>query len=272
LRVDRDYTLREVVEILGLPRGVIAGFVAAGLVRPTRGRRREQRFAFADLVVLRSAKSLLAARVSPQRLSRTLRRLRERLPDVASPGVRLESVGGTLVVSDRRGRWRADSGQFVLAFDDTSEPAASPRALRSGPTGAKSGGEWMREAVELEGRHDDAACAAYRAAVDADPALFAAWVNLGRLLHELGRHAEARAAYEQGIASAGDDALLRFNLGVLLEDMALPDAAAEAYAVAVTLDPDFADAHYNLALLHAAAGRDRLAVRHFGAYRQSRGR
>jgi tetratricopeptide (TPR) repeat protein len=270
--VDRDYSLREVVQILGLPRGVVAGFVAAGLVHPTRGSRREQRFDFADLVVMRAAKALVAAQVPATRIARSLRRLREHLPEARRGSLRLESIGGALVVCDARGRWRADSGQYMLAFEDVASAPPLPLQPPGAPRVPGAESDWLREAADLEERDDEAACAAYRRAIEADPRALAAYVNLGRLLHERNCFEAAREVYAAGLATAGDDALLRFNLGVLLEDMGRPDAAADAYAAAVGLDPEFADAHYNLALLHAAAGRDRLAVRHFAAYRQSQRR
>jgi Flp pilus assembly protein TadD len=81
------------------------------------------------------------------------------------------------------------------------------------------------------------------------------------------------ATYERALESGVRDATLMFNLGVLCEDLGRPERARDAYVQALELDPDLADAHCNLALLHEAAGRERDAVRHFNAYRQlTRGR
>ena len=46
-----SYTLREVQQIAGLTRSVIAGFIQAGFVEPALGKRREYRFTFQDLIV-----------------------------------------------------------------------------------------------------------------------------------------------------------------------------------------------------------------------------
>jgi tetratricopeptide (TPR) repeat protein len=53
-----------------------------------------------------------------------------------------------------------------------------------------------------------------------------------------------------------------FDLGVDLE-VAAPDEARRAYARALALDPDFADAHVNLGRLLQLAGRTAEAVEHY---------
>ncbi len=59
-------------------------------------------------------------------------------------------------------------------------------------------------------------------------------MNLGRLLHLKGRLREAEQVY-RGIDTA--EALLSFNLAVLLEDLERENEAAVAYRDALALDP-----------------------------------
>ncbi len=47
-----------------------------------------------------------------------------------------------------------------------------------------------------------------------------------------------------------------------------PEEAIPAYRQALALDPDFADAHYNVALLFEARGRRSEAITHFRAARK----
>ena len=56
-----------------------------------------------------------------------------------------------------------------------------------------------------------------------------------------------------------------FNLGVALEDLGRIDDAMGAYAKAIALDPDNADAHYNLAGIYERRGDKAAAVRHLKA-------
>jgi len=64
------------------------------------------------------------------------------------------------------------------------------------------------------------------------------------------------------------DPLLYFNLGVLLEDLERKAEAIRAYESALREDPNLADGHYNVALLYEEAGRDKDAIRHMARYRK----
>ena len=62
--------------------------------------------------------------------------------------------------------------------------------------------------------------------------------------------------------------MIHFNLALALEDLAGAAAAATEYERALVLDPDFADAHYNLAGLCEQLGRETDALRHYHAYKK----
>lgn len=262
------YSLQDVARLLGLSRSMIRALIDAGYVAPLRGPRREYRFSFQDLVVLRTAQALVRAKLPTTRILRSLRRLRAQLPpEVPMSGLRVEAVGAAVVVRDGAMQWQPDDGQYLLRFqvegsrgrvaflDAPGEPAPSAQAL-------------FERALGLEPSHPDHACALYRQAIAIDPSLTAAHTNLGRLLHERKRHAEAEAAYRTGLAQVGADETLLFNLALLLEDVARPDEAAEMYRTALAANPDLAQAHYNLALLCEAAGQAQEAIRHLAAYRR----
>ena len=141
------------------------------------------------------------------------------------------------------------------------------RGLRRG-TSALS---WYERGCSLEMSDPEAAMAAYRRAIAGRPDLADAHNNLGRLLHDAGRLAEAEACYRDALACDPEVALYHFNLGVVLEDRGSADAAIAAYERAQSN----ADAHYNLARLlehrARAAGDDvmmRRAVRHLARYRE----
>jgi tetratricopeptide (TPR) repeat protein len=53
-----------------------------------------------------------------------------------------------------------------------------------------------------------------------------------------------------------------------LEDASRDEEAIEAYQQALAEDPDFADAHFNLARLYEATGKPQHAIRHLGVYRR----
>lgn len=93
-------------------------------------------------------------------------------------------------------------------------------------------------------------------------------INLGRLLHESGRPAEAEAVYRRALTAYGGDSLLLFNLGVLLEDLGRKTEAMQAYEKVLEHSPRMADCHYNLALLCKELGQPKQAIRHMAQYRR----
>ena len=265
----QGYSLREVGKLLGLPRSVVCGLIDAGFVTPTRGRRREYRFTFPDLVVLRAAQGLSDARIPAARILRSLRRLRLQLPQ-AMPltGLRIEAVGDEVVVSEGQTQWQPDSGQYVLQFEVGATGGSLAFFNVARRDEERGDAPWFERGLALEAGQPDAACDAYRQALAVDPGLCDAYVNLGRLLHERGRLREAERAYHDGLARCGADATLHFNLAVLQEDLKRPQDAVNSYRAALAQDPKLADAHFNLARLCVNQGWEREAVRHWSAFRK----
>jgi DNA-binding transcriptional MerR regulator len=76
-----QYGVREVEKLIHLPRSTIRAFIEAGFVSPVRGPRKAWLFSFQDLIVLRTAQALATANVPPKRIARSVKALREHLPD-----------------------------------------------------------------------------------------------------------------------------------------------------------------------------------------------
>ena len=225
------FGVREVEKLLRLRRRTIHGLVKAGFVSPERGPRQSYRFSFQDLIVLRTAQALAAANVPAKRIARSLRELRRSLPQsMPLSGLSIGAVGDRVVVREGASRWQAESGQYLLAFE--GDPAAG-----------------QLKVVQPQSTPEDD-------------------IDRGYELHEAGRLEEAEAVYRKLLEDGGPDALLFFNLGVLLEDMARKAEAAESYQAALQLDPLMADGHYNLALVCEQLGRAQEAIRHMAQYRK----
>lgn len=269
-----SYTVRDVERVLGLSRSTIRRLVTGGFVTPTRGPRQQYRFSFQDLIVLRAARTLIEANVSPKRIHRSLADLRRRLPETMPlSGLSISAVGDRVVVRDGRGHFQVDDGQYVLGFDVSVEEGVL-RVVERRQEEAKPAPpveDWFARGLALEENDWRAACAAYERATSDDPANEAAWINWGRLLHEHGRVREAEQVYRRGLNACGPHAVLYFNLGVLLEDSGRTEEALAAYRTAIEEDPTLADCHYNLARLYEAAGQSQHAIRHLGQYRRLSG-
>ena len=270
----RNLSTREVARILDLREASIREIVRSGLCRPAR-RGRRYAFSFQDLVVLRAARDLLAARVPAARVRRALATLaRELAPGRPLSGVRVFADGREVAVCEAGVRWQPETGQTLLAFDvdGLAALAEGVRAERADagpePDRRSQAQRAFARGLDLEDEDPKGAAAAYREALDLDPELGDAAVNLGRILHESGHAEEAAALYRRALALVPDDPIVHFNLALALEDTQGAAAAAEQYERAVALDPGFADAHWNLAGLCEALGRRADALRHYRAYQK----
>lgn len=258
------YGTREVEKMLRLPRSTIRALIEAGFVSPARGPRNAWRFSFQDLIVLRTAQALVGANVPRKRITRSIRELRRHLP-AAMPlsGLSICAVADRVVVKEGAARWQAESGQYLLAFE--GDPSGGSLKVIERPVQAQ---EWLDRAMDLEGTDIEAALRAYERAVEADPKLLDARINMGSLLHEAGRLAQAERVYRDALQICDSDPLLLFNLGVLLGDMDRKLEAMQAYESALRGDPRLADCHYNLALLCEELKKPKEAIRHMAQYRR----
>jgi tetratricopeptide (TPR) repeat protein len=240
-----------------------------GFVAPARGPRNAWLFSFQDLIVLRTVRALADAKVPRKRITRSVRELRRHLPD-AMPlsGLSICAVADRVVVREGAHRWQADSGQYLLAFEgDPAEGSLNviERKVADDTTGAQ---DWFDRGAALEREDTEAALQAYEHAIAAEPAFLEAYINLGWLLHEAGRLAQAERVYRDAIDAAVRDPLLLYNFGVLLHDMGRSSEALATYQAALRGNPGLADCHFNLALLYEELKRPKEAIRHMAQYRK----
>jgi tetratricopeptide (TPR) repeat protein len=264
-----SYTVREVATMLGLKPSQIRAFAAKGFLTPERGTRGELRFGFHDLILLRTAGELTAAKIPQRKVRRALERLREQLPAGQSlTGVRISADGERVVVREGDMMWNPESGQSLFDFSVAEIAAKTERFNHRPPAEELDADAWYDIACDLELSSVDEARAAYQRAIELDPDHADAHVNLGRILHEEGAPAAAEQHYRRALDSDPRHPTAAFNLGVALEDLGRLREAREAYERALELDPENADAHYNLAGLCERRGDKAGALRHLKEYRR----
>src|SRR5918999_2796494 len=145
------YGVRDVEKLLHLPRTTIRALIDAGFVSPARGPRNAWLFSFQDLVVLRTAQTLAAAKVPPKRITSSLKELRRHLPEsMPLSGLSICAVADRVVVKEGASRWQAESGQYLLAFE--GDPAAGAlKVLERKKVAPQAGAhDWFDRALELE--------------------------------------------------------------------------------------------------------------------------
>jgi len=271
----KGYTVADVAQLLKLAPAQVRAFARDGFLSPGRGPRGDFRFSFQDLVVLRAAKDLAAARIPARRIRRTLKRLRQDLPRGRSLAeLRITAEGERIVVRDGETAWNPDSGQVVIDFHvrDLATRAApiarrTARAAQAAAADYDADG-WYELGLELEAVAPQEARDAYRRALELDPHHADAHVNLGRLLQEKNLTEEAETHYRAALAASPAHATAWFDLGTALEDLRRASDAVDAYRRAIHADRRMADAHFNLARLYEKAGKKAAALRHLGIYQR----
>jgi tetratricopeptide (TPR) repeat protein len=273
------YDTKDLERLFGLPASAVRALARAGNIHPVR-RSGKLHYSFHDLVVLRTASALRAAKISSQRINKTLQELRSALPEGSALNkISLTALGNRIAIREGQTLRESASGQYALALEiveekgrlhviSRQEPSGAPAALSdiaAGESHAKSPDEHYDRALELEDGNPQAAQKAYELCLKLDPNHLEARINLGRLLHLAGRLTEAERVYRVG---AKADPFIAFNLAVVLEDLEREPDAIAAYREALALDPQFADAHFNLARLYERAKDPKASLRHLLAYRR----
>jgi len=268
------YSSREAARLLELSVSQVRSYVRAGFLSPERGARSEMTFTFQDLVLLRTAKSLVLARIPARRVRSALKKLAAKLPGRPLSGLSIAASGDQIVVRDGDELWNAEDGQTLFDFEvkELAEKVA-PLARKHAEQARRdqddlSAEDWFQLGCELEASVPDQARDAYRRTLELEPTHIDARLNLGRVLHESGQLAAAEAHYRAAIDLRSDDGTAWFNLGVALEDQGKSADAIEAYRLAIELEPSSPDAYFNLGHLYERLGRASLALRYLSLYRR----
>lgn len=264
------YTTREVADLIGVTPAKVRAFARAGVIAATQDAR-GYRFSFQDIVLLRAAKALEAARVSPRKVRSALRALRASLPEQRPlSGLRIRLAGDEVVVQDRGGAWQPETGQVTFDFtiDEIAEEAVPLVHAAAERVVEDDAQDWHAIGLDLEtvGAIDEARDA-YERALALEPQHVQVHINLGRLLHSQSRLADAEVHYRRALDVQPDNATALFNLGVALEDGERIAEAIEIYERAAAAAGAIPDAHFNLARLYEQTGDKPAAIRHFARYR-----
>lgn len=266
------YDTKDLERLFGLPASAVRALARAGNIQPVR-RSGRLHYSFHDLVVLRTASALRAAKISSQRINKTLQELRSALPEGSALNkISLTALGNRIAIREGQSLRESESGQYALALEIVEEKGRlhvitrpETAAARGIEDGAHAADNHYSRALSLEDGNPQAAQKAYELCLKADPNHLDARINLGRLLHLAGRLSEAERVYRVG---AKADPFIAFNLAVVLEDLEREPEAILAYREALALDPQFADAHFNLARLYERAKDPKASLRHLLAYRR----
>jgi hypothetical protein len=220
-----------------------------GLIRPVVRTHGETYYAFPDLGVIKQADAELAGGATFRAVLKTLRDARS---GQLTFDFRLEAQPAKVVELKRK-------------------PPPPLAALMNSPfVDEESSAEQLFTAAAILDDGDPAnfeeAANAYRHALEIDPYLVPALINLANVHYARDEIIEAQALYDRAIALESDVFEAHFNLGNIYHDLGRYSHAQACYREALALNPTYADAHFYLAVTLEKNGQSQEARPHWKAY------
>ena len=226
-----------------------------GVVRPVARTRTDTYFEFSDVAVFRQAAAGLAEGQPFRSVLRTLQAARS---GQLAFDFRIDAPTAKIV------KLRAKRQRAEAEAKERMPPAARPAVSPSEPE------ELFLKGSALD--HDEAtqaeAATWYRRALEADPYLVAALINLANIHYARDELVEAQALYERAIGLEPDFFEAHFNLGNIYHDLTRYEEAGACYRGALALNPTYPDTHFYLAVTLEKLGRSAEAKPHWRAYQQ----
>jgi hypothetical protein len=222
-----------------------------GLIRPEPGVHGESAYSFADVALIRDADAQLGVGAS---FRAVLRHLFASRSGQLTFDFRLEAPPAKVLELKRR-----EPPPLVALMDPTPLPQ---------PILAE---QYFITASTLDNgdpANMERASAAYRRALEIDPYLVPALINLANLHYSHDEIAEAQALYERAITLEPEVFEAHFNLGNIFHDLGRYIEAQTCYRVSLGLNSTYADAHFYLAVTLEKNGQSQEARRHWRAYQQ----
>ncbi len=272
----RLYTAEQVSRIVEVPLAVVRAWVRRGLLQPARMAHRLAWFEFTDIVTARNLSRLTSAGVPASQIHRSLLQIASWLPDGPRVLGRLEAWAAGLRLRLPDGTWVEPSGQRLMDFQDGRNTARGggrnagrdagarvvdfPAQTSSWPGSEESA--WFSRAVDAEEAGDlETATRLYEQALGSSPEP-EVFFNLGNVLYDLGREANAAERYLQAIEADHAFAEAWNNLGNSLVAIGRLDEGIRAYETALTLEPEYPEPHCNLATVMDRVGQPARALAH----------
>ncbi len=222
-----------------------------GLIHPVQRTNADTFFAFGDVAVIKQANEGLSEGATFRSVVRALTASRH---GQLAFDFRLEAAPAKILELRRPVGRKAPADDRAAAARDT---ALAEEYFRAG-SALDDGSELTRE---------DAA-QAYRKALELDPYLVAALINLANIHYSRDELVEAQALYERAIGLESDFFEAHFNLGNIYHDLGRFAEAQACYREALKLNPFYADGHFYLAVTFEKMGLSADARPHWRSYQQ----
>jgi tetratricopeptide (TPR) repeat protein len=249
------YALRDVLaRYRALREDHLRYLVKCGVLRPVLRTNADTFFAFPDLAIIKQANDGLEQGVGFRGIVRTLIAQRQGQLEF---DFRLDAAPAKIITLRR-----PENARQIAPKTEVTMPTFRD---------AERAEEYFRAASALdegdEAKQEEAG-AAYRKALELDPYLVAALINLANIHYSRDELAEAQALYERAIGLESDFFEAHFNLGNIYHDLGRFPEAQSCYREALRLNPFYADAHFYLAVTFEKMGLSQDARPHWHSYQQ----
>jgi tetratricopeptide (TPR) repeat protein len=199
----------------------------------------------------------------------------KQLAEALEQGVTFRSCVNALVAA-RQGQLQLDfrldasPAKIISLNDRPAKPRTAVPPAAAPPSTSMAEGFFLAASALDNGdaATRDEAAAAYRRALELDPYLTPAIINLANIHYSRNELAEAQALYERAIGLESDFFEAHFNLGNIYHDLGRFADAQACYREALRLNPGYADAHFYLAVTFEKMGCSSDARPHWRAYQQ----
>ncbi len=228
--------------------------VKCGVIRPVLRTNADTFFAFPDLAAIKQANDGLTDGGSFRSVVRGLIASRH---GQLTLDFRLDAAPAKILVLRRPAAERPEPVPNAPEPGQRRDTALAEEHFRAG-SALDDGDEAGREE----------AAAQYRKALECDPYLVAALINLANIHYSHDELAEAQALYERAIGLEPDFFEAHFNLGNIYHDLGAFAEAQTCYGEALRQNPYYADAHFYLAVTLEKMGLSQDARPHWRAYQQ----
>lgn len=223
-----------------------------GFIRSTFRNNADKYFEFGDLTLLRQVHADLQQGASFRGILRDLQASRS---GQLTFDFRIDAEPARILTLTPRARPSTSAGGGVSGLPATSSLSAAEEYFLVGSQLDDGSPERQEEAAQ-----------AYRRALEDDPNLVAALINLANIRYARNELAEAQALYERAILLDPSYFEAHFNLGNIHHDHGRYTDAEQCYAEALALNPDYPDAHFYLAVTLEKMGRSSEARQHWRDY------
>jgi tetratricopeptide (TPR) repeat protein len=220
-----------------------------GLIRPAHRENGETLFSFPDAAIVRQADEALGGGATFRAVFRHL----------------LASRDGQLAFD-----FRIEAQHAKVLQLKRREPPPMAALMDSAPRVEDSSADqyFLAASILDDGNPEnfEEASQAYRRALEIDPYLVPALINLANIHYSRDSIAEAQALYERAIGLEPDVFEGHFNLGNIFHDLGRYRQAQACYREALKLESTYADAHFYLAVTLEKNGQSQEARTHWKAY------